>query len=129
MAQTGWVSRDETRPGPDSMVAAGRHGSGMVVLGIDLAADPAQTGVATLRVETARVVVMVHPETGSDHLLVALAKGADLVGVDAPLGWPGSLRRPKGARARRRPCPTSVPGAHLPLPGSGAERAGEARLA
>jgi hypothetical protein len=88
MVETRRVSSDESLPGPDSVAVADKKESGLVVLGIDLAADPAQTGVATLTVEAARVVVMVYPETGTDRLLVALAKGADLVGVDAPLGWP-----------------------------------------
>jgi predicted nuclease with RNAse H fold len=79
----------------------------LVVLGIDLAADPAHTGIATLTVETTRVAVMVWAEKGSDDLLVDLAKRADLTGVDAPLGWPDSFVSALNLHQRGEPWPAA----------------------
>ncbi|MGH2725103.1 MAG: DUF429 domain-containing protein [Actinomycetota bacterium] len=61
---------------------------GSKVLGIDLAADPVRTGVAILTVGSDSVGVTVEAGRGTDEALVELADDVDVVGVDAPLGWP-----------------------------------------
>jgi hypothetical protein len=98
------VNRSEIKPGPKP-VGAGKSASGLLVLGIDLAADPANTGMAILTVETNRVAVMAGAEKGSDALLVDLAKGADLAGVDAPLGWPDYFVSALNLHQRGEPWP------------------------
>ncbi len=57
-------------------------------VGIDLAADPRNTGAAVAQVGGSCVVVTVLDPPLDDDALVALAVDADVVGVDAPLGWP-----------------------------------------
>lgn len=59
-------------------------------VGIDLAADPARTALATLRDEpaTGRVVVESTQLAVSDDELVAAVLGATKAGVDVPIGWP-----------------------------------------
>jgi predicted nuclease with RNAse H fold len=66
--------------------SAGRQA--LVVAGIDLAADPARTGVALLRVDADGATVDPVTLAGSDEVLVELSVRCDAVGVDAPLGWP-----------------------------------------
>jgi hypothetical protein len=100
------VNRSEIQTEPKSG-GAGKSSLGLSVLGIDLAADPAHTGVATLTVETNRVVVMAVAEKGSDDLLVDLAKRADLTGVDAPLGWPDYFISALNRHQRGEPWPAA----------------------
>jgi predicted nuclease with RNAse H fold len=63
-------------------------------LGIDLASAPERTGVASLTLHgagperRARASLVESDFLASDDALVALVTGADVVGVDAPLGWP-----------------------------------------
>jgi len=61
----------------------------MKILGIDLATEPSKTGVVMLEVDSTGHQVA-HRVDGfpNDDLLVALAKEADVIGVDAPFGWP-----------------------------------------
>jgi len=74
------VSRGSSAPLP----RAGGH-----LLGIDLAADPSTTGVVVLRPRGGgRWHAEVIERRADDDLLVELARGASMVGVDAPLGWP-----------------------------------------
>jgi hypothetical protein len=61
---------------------------GTAVLGVDLSTDSTKTGAAVLTVEADRVAVEIIAGKVSDDLLVELAHGVDVVGVDAPLGWP-----------------------------------------
>lgn len=64
----------------------------MIFSGIDLAADPARTGAATLK--TSRegpLLVDVHLNT-TDPLITERVVNSDLTGIDAPLGWPRSFR-------------------------------------
>jgi predicted nuclease with RNAse H fold len=63
-------------------------GRALIVAGIDLASDPARTGVALLRVDPTGGTVDPKALAGSDEALVGLSELADAVGVDAPLGWP-----------------------------------------
>lgn len=60
----------------------------MKALGIDLAADPANTGAAFVELSDGRVVCRVVDGRLDDGVLVELATDVDVVGVDAPLGWP-----------------------------------------
>ncbi|MEH0147057.1 DUF429 domain-containing protein [Corynebacterium sp. Q4381] len=65
----------------------------MIFSGIDLAADPAKTGAATLK--TSRkgpVLVDVHLNTSDFHIFNHVLD-SDLTGIDAPLGWPRLFRR------------------------------------
>lgn len=64
----------------------------MHVLGIDLAASPASTGVVALRPRADRGWRAEAIEgAADDDLLVDLVRGARVVGVDAPLGWPDAF--------------------------------------
>lgn len=60
------------------------------VVGIDLAASPATTGVVVLR-PTGRRWVAEAIESADDDVLVEVVRGALVVGVDAPLGWPDAF--------------------------------------
>ncbi len=77
------------------------------MLGVDLAADPANTGVAVLTVGPDRVVVDVVAPPVSDVALVGLARSAHKVGVDAPLGWPDEFVAAIGLHHRGRPWPAA----------------------
>lgn len=79
----------------------------MVVLGVDLAADPANTGAAMLIVEAGRAVAdVVGPPVG-DAVLVELAGTARKVGVDSPLGWPDDFVEAVGRHHRGRSWPAA----------------------
>jgi len=65
----------------------------MQVLGIDLAAQPKSTGLVLLsRVETGSVRAAWAAElpqgVATDEFLIELGTQVDVIGVDAPLGWP-----------------------------------------
>jgi len=77
------------------------------ILGIDLASDPKRTAacvldwsgaVASLRELLVRV---------DDETAVALAKDADVVAIDAPLGWPVAFGAAIAAHQRREAWPVS----------------------
>jgi predicted nuclease with RNAse H fold len=75
----------------------------MHVLGIDLAAQPERTGVVVL--EAAGDRTSLHPvrDRATDDVLVELAISVDLVGVDAPLGWPVDFVAAVSAHGRLEP--------------------------
>ena len=78
----------------------------MRILGIDLAAQPRNTGVVELVPRAAtRWRAEVPPDAPTDEHLVELAARADLVGVDAPLGWPIDFVRAVRAHEAREPWP------------------------
>ena len=61
----------------------------MRALGIDLATEAKKTGVVVAEVdEGGRAVAHRVSEVANDDLLVALAREVDVIGVDAPFGWP-----------------------------------------
>jgi hypothetical protein len=61
----------------------------MQVIGIDLAAQPKSTGAVLLTTaDGVRWKANELDELATDDLLVATAQLVDVVGVDAPLGWP-----------------------------------------
>ena len=74
------------------------------MLGIDLAAQPERTGVALLVAEddVPASLLSVH-DFPSDDVLVALAATVDVVGVDAPLGWPVRFVAAVSAHERLEP--------------------------
>jgi predicted nuclease with RNAse H fold len=75
----------------------------MKVLGIDLAAQPERTGVAVL--EAAGDRPSLHPvrDRATDDVLVELARTVDVIGVDAPLGWPVEFVAAISAHERLEP--------------------------
>jgi predicted nuclease with RNAse H fold len=73
------------------------------VLGIDLAAQPEGTGVALLEVVGERPLLRAVRDRASDDLLVELVGTVDIVGVDAPLGWPVSFVAAVSAHERLEP--------------------------
>jgi predicted nuclease with RNAse H fold len=76
----------------------------MKVLGIDLAAQAGNTGAVMLDIRAGdRPQVMQIRERLNDDVLVRLAGKADLVGIDAPLGWPVSFVAAVSAHERREP--------------------------
>ncbi|CAB4757431.1 MAG: DUF429 domain-containing protein [Actinobacteria bacterium] len=65
----------------------------MRVLGIDLAAQPKTTGLVLLSRKTKAAdnqgwVAELPPSPATDELLIDLGSQVDVIGVDAPLGWP-----------------------------------------
>lgn len=65
--------------------------------GVDLAADPAKTGVATIEERGTgsggRGLRVAHAELGADDDAVGdLAASSTLTGIDVPLGWPRGFR-------------------------------------
>lgn len=78
----------------------------MRVLGIDLAAQPASTGVVALEPRDGdRWVANVALREADDAALVELVRGVDVVGVDAPLGWPEPFVEAVSAHLRHDPWP------------------------
>lgn len=78
----------------------------MKVLGIDLAAQPRNTGAVLLVPRSAsRWRAVVPPDRPTDEHLVDLAATVDLVGVDAPLGWPIDFVQAVRAHEAREPWP------------------------
>jgi predicted nuclease with RNAse H fold len=75
----------------------------MKVLGIDLAAQPERTGLVVL--EPAGGRPSLHPvlDRATDDVLVELARTVDVVGVDAPLGWPVEFVAAVSAHERLEP--------------------------
>lgn len=63
----------------------------MRTVGIDLAAEPGNTGIAVIewQAQSARVVTADVP--GSDDAVLRHAQDADKVGIDCPLGWPDTF--------------------------------------
>ncbi|MEZ5296834.1 MAG: DUF429 domain-containing protein [Ilumatobacteraceae bacterium] len=75
----------------------------MRVVGIDLAASPASTGVVVLEPEGSRWAARRIGGAPDDDALVALAEGAVAIGVDAPLGWPDAFVEAVTAHHRFEP--------------------------
>ena len=75
----------------------------MRTVGIDLAAEPAKTAVATIDwgARSARVVDLRLGATDDD--LVGAVRGADKSGIDAPFGWPDAFVDFVLAHHERRP--------------------------
>lgn len=63
----------------------------MRVVGIDLAASPASTGVVVLEQGSERWSARAVDGDATDDLLVEIARDAAAVGLDAPLGWPDAF--------------------------------------
>lgn len=63
----------------------------MRTAGIDLAAEPARTGVAVICWLTDRAVVEHAALDNSDSDLLAVIQESDKVGLDCPLGWPDAF--------------------------------------
>lgn len=81
----------------------------MHVLGIDLAAQPDSTGVVAFEPLTPSRWRARQPAVApGDEVLVELGATADLVGVDAPLGWPVPFVEAVAAHARAEPWPGSA---------------------
>ncbi|MBV9486027.1 MAG: DUF429 domain-containing protein [Frankiaceae bacterium] len=60
----------------------------MITVGVDLAAEPANTAVAILAWQPSSCVVTDLFCPAEDADIIDAAKGATKVGIDAPLGWP-----------------------------------------
>jgi len=76
------------------------------VLGIDLAAQPRNTGIVVLEpTSSRRWRADVPPDAPTDEHLVELGARVDLVGVDAPLGWPIDFVQAVRAHEAREPWP------------------------
>jgi predicted nuclease with RNAse H fold len=60
----------------------------VLTAGIDLAAEAARTAVAVIRWNDNDAVVEQLALSATDHMLVDVARPADKVGIDCPLGWP-----------------------------------------
>lgn len=75
----------------------------MRTVGVDLAAEPAKTAIATVEwgEHAARVVDLRLGATDADVL--AAASGADRIGIDAPFGWPDAFVDFVSAHHRRHP--------------------------
>lgn len=63
----------------------------MRTLGIDLAAAPAGTGACVVEWDDGRARVALLEAGADDRAIAALARGADRVGIDCPLGWPDTF--------------------------------------
>ncbi len=77
----------------------------MRTVGIDLAAAPAGTGTCVVEWEDGRARVTHLGAGASDHDLASLARGADRVGLDCPLGWPDAFVLAVTAHAAGDPWP------------------------
>lgn len=73
------------------------------MLGIDLAAQPERTGLVVLEADGDRPSLHPAPGRATDDVLVELARTVDVVGVDAPLGWPVDFVAAVSAHERLEP--------------------------
>lgn len=62
-------------------------------LGVDLASQAATTGVAVVAFDGGRASIERLELGATDDRIVALASEVDVVGIDAPFGWPVDFRR------------------------------------
>jgi predicted nuclease with RNAse H fold len=60
----------------------------MITLGIDLASDPKKTGMCTVAWSEGQAVVEKLRVGADDYQIVSAVEEADVVGIDAPFGWP-----------------------------------------
>ena len=87
--QSGWILGCRVRPGSRSWWEWCRTVGGVTrFLGVDLASQPAGTGVVVLDVRATGFAKVVLAGDADDDELVRLAAGVEVVGVDCPLGWP-----------------------------------------
>ena len=76
-----------------------------VVEGVDLAGDPSNTAVAVLTAGPGGAAVEIVTPPVTDDDLVAVGGRADVVGVDAPLGWPDPFVDAVACHHRGQPWP------------------------
>lgn len=67
--------------------------------GIDLAADPAKTGIASVHVHSAGLALVDAHLGASDNDVAATVGASQLAGIDIPLGWPRGFREVDNAHA------------------------------
>lgn len=67
---------------------AGSYGGPVITVGVDLAADPARTGLAVLHWTASGAQVRSAALGVDDDAIVAAVATADKVGIDCPFGWP-----------------------------------------
>ena len=78
----------------------------MRILGIDLATEPKKTGVVRLEVaDDGSAVARRVDGRPDDDALARWARNVDVIGVDAPLGWPIDFVKAVGAHSRSEPWP------------------------
>ena len=77
----------------------------MRVLGVDLASDPARTGLAVVRFTTTEATVETLVLGADDDAILAHHAHCDATGIDAPFGWPLAFADFVAAHAR----PTTPP--------------------
>lgn len=68
-----------------------RSFSGVITVGVDLAAEAAGTAVATISWQAGTATITRIGTAADDEAIVAAAKDAQKVGIDCPLGWPDSF--------------------------------------
>lgn len=79
------------------------------ILGLDLAAQPRTTGCVVLApADQGRWVASEPAGPADDDRLVALARDADVLGIDAPLGWPRAFVAAVAAHEAFGPWPGGV---------------------
>ncbi len=78
---------------------------GVRTLGIDLSANPAKTAACEIDWDVGTVTFIDRPAT--DHQLVEAIAGADMTGLDIPLGWPDSFIDAIDAHHRGDPWPAA----------------------
>jgi predicted nuclease with RNAse H fold len=63
----------------------------VITAGVDLAAEPAGTAVASIRWEPSAATVSALSAGADDEALLAAVSGADKAGIDCPFGWPDAF--------------------------------------
>ena len=80
------------------------------VLGIDLAAGPANTAACVVEWSAGRPRLdLLHAGDVSDDLIAELHLTVDATGIDAPFGWPRAFAQTVGAYAAGEPWPRVMP--------------------
>lgn len=82
-----------------------RHAHRVRTLGIDLASQPKSTGACLVDWAPDGAVATIATGVLDDAALVRLAAGADVVAIDAPLGWPDGFVAAVTAYHAGRPWP------------------------
>lgn len=82
----------------------------MLTIGVDLAAEPVRTAVATLEWGEGRAVVRALVLGASDDDVVTASRGATSIGIDCAFGWPLDFAAFVSAHTRREIAPRTLAG-------------------
>jgi predicted nuclease with RNAse H fold len=89
----------------------------VITVGVDLAAEPDNTGLVVVKWSAAGAVVTAAQVGVDDNAILAATRGAEKVGIDCPIGWPDAfVTFVKAHHDGRLPVPAALPGREVRRP-------------